>query len=108
MYLYIFFSNLLSLDALNNTSNLLVTFNSSVNLIIYCIFGHKFKKIFFKVFCPANCVSIQNDNDYLTRYPESQYRRCPAHSVIRGRGRGRYENEAVAAGTIGGIGKNRH
>ena len=59
------------------------------------------------MFCPANCVPIQNDNEYLTRYPESQYRRCPTQSVIRGRARGRFENEAAAAGTIEGIGKNR-
>ena len=57
------------------------------------------------MFCPANCVPIQNDNEYLTRYPESQYRRCPPQSIIRGRGRGRYENEPAIASTIGGIGK---
>ena len=38
---------------LNNVSNLLVTLNSSVNFIIYCIFGDKFKRIFFRLFCPT-------------------------------------------------------
>ena len=38
---------------LNNVSNLLVTINSSVNFIIYCIFGDKFKRIFFRLFCPT-------------------------------------------------------
>lgn len=38
---------------LNNVSSLLVTFNSSVNFVVYCIFGDKFKRIFFKLFCPA-------------------------------------------------------
>lgn len=31
--------------------NLLVTFNSGVNFIIYVIFGRKFKRIFLKIFC---------------------------------------------------------
>lgn len=34
-----------------HTSNLLVTFNSSVNFVIYCIFGKKFKILFLKIFC---------------------------------------------------------
>lgn len=33
------------------TSNLLVTLNSSVNFIIYVIFGEKFKRIFLQLFC---------------------------------------------------------
>lgn len=32
-------------------SNLLVTINSSVNFIIYVIFGEKFKRLFLKLFC---------------------------------------------------------
>ena len=36
---------------LNSISNLLVTLNSSVNFIIYCIFGDKFKRIFLRLFC---------------------------------------------------------
>eukprot|EP00095_Tigriopus_kingsejongensis_P010932 snap_masked-scaffold206_size259025-processed-gene-1.14 protein:Tk10932 transcript:snap_masked-scaffold206_size259025-processed-gene-1.14-mRNA-1 annotation:"fmrfamide receptor" len=32
-------------------SNLLVTINSSVNILIYCIFGNKFKTIFLQIFC---------------------------------------------------------
>ncbi len=43
----------INLAWLNNVSNLLVTFNSSVNFIIYCIFGEKFKRIFFRLFCPS-------------------------------------------------------
>ncbi|KAJ0180824.1 hypothetical protein K1T71_002909 [Dendrolimus kikuchii] len=39
------------LDPLVKTSNLLVTINSSVNFIIYVIFGEKFKRIFLKMFC---------------------------------------------------------
>ncbi|KAK4881135.1 hypothetical protein RN001_004454 [Aquatica leii] len=33
------------------TSNLLVTLNSSVNFIIYVIFGEKFKRLFLRLFC---------------------------------------------------------
>jgi hypothetical protein len=33
------------------TSNLLVTINSSVNFIIYVIFGEKFRRIFLLLFC---------------------------------------------------------
>lgn len=38
-------------DYLVKTSNLLVTINSSVNFIIYVIFGEKFKRIFLLLFC---------------------------------------------------------
>jgi 7 transmembrane receptor (rhodopsin family) len=38
-------------DYLVKTSNLLVTINSSVNFIIYVIFGEKFKRIFLMMFC---------------------------------------------------------
>lgn len=41
------------LDPLVKTSNLLVTINSSVNFVIYVIFGEKFKRIFLKMFCGA-------------------------------------------------------
>lgn len=39
------------LDPLVKTSNLLVTINSSVNFVIYVIFGEKFKRVFLKMFC---------------------------------------------------------
>lgn len=38
-------------DELVKVSNLLVTINSSVNFIIYVIFGEKFKRIFLTIFC---------------------------------------------------------
>lgn len=38
-------------DALTNTGNFLVTVNSSVNFIIYCIFGQKFRRILIRMFC---------------------------------------------------------
>lgn len=39
------------IDQIINTSNLLVTINSSVNFIIYVIFGEKFKRLFLILFC---------------------------------------------------------
>lgn len=41
----------LNISILVNASNLLVTINSSVNFIIYVIFGEKFKKLFLVLFC---------------------------------------------------------
>ncbi|KAK8753491.1 hypothetical protein OTU49_004665 [Cherax quadricarinatus] len=41
----------ITIDLLTMASNLLVTINSSVNFIIYCIFGQKFRKLFLKMFC---------------------------------------------------------
>ncbi|XP_069988013.1 FMRFamide receptor [Penaeus vannamei] len=41
----------IAIDELTISSNLLVTVNSSVNFIIYCIFGQKFRKLFLKMFC---------------------------------------------------------
>lgn len=38
-------------DELVVVSNLCVTFNSCVNFIIYVIFGEKFKRLFFALFC---------------------------------------------------------
>lgn len=39
------------IEILVKTSNLLVTINSSVNFIIYVIFGEKFKRLFLMLFC---------------------------------------------------------
>ncbi|XP_052751320.1 FMRFamide receptor-like [Galleria mellonella] len=39
------------LDPLVKTSNLMVTINSSVNFLIYVIFGEKFQRVFLKMFC---------------------------------------------------------
>ena len=37
----------------SQVSNLFVTINSSVNILIYCIFGNKFKTLFMQIFCGA-------------------------------------------------------
>ncbi|XP_046985417.1 FMRFamide receptor [Schistocerca americana] len=41
----------INIDQLVKTSNLLITINSSVNFVIYVIFGEKFKRLFLKMFC---------------------------------------------------------
>ncbi|KAK3858561.1 hypothetical protein Pcinc_035259 [Petrolisthes cinctipes] len=41
----------IEINELTLTSNLLVTINSSVNFIIYCIFGQKFRRMVLKMFC---------------------------------------------------------
>ncbi|XP_049887677.1 FMRFamide receptor-like [Pectinophora gossypiella] len=45
------------LDPLVKTSNLLVMINSSVNFVIYVIFGEKFKRVFLKMFCAGRAWS---------------------------------------------------
>ncbi|KAL1131579.1 hypothetical protein AAG570_011193 [Ranatra chinensis] len=44
------------LDRMVKTSNLLVTINSSVNFVIYVIYGEKFKRVFLKLFCSGEAV----------------------------------------------------
>lgn len=39
--------------------NLLVTFNSGVNFVIYVIFGRKFKRIFLKLFCHSEIAGLR-------------------------------------------------
>lgn len=45
------------------TGNLLVTVNSSINFIIYVIFGRKFKRIFMKLFCASRIYVNRRDRD---------------------------------------------
>lgn len=46
------------LDRMIKTSNLLVTINSSINFIIYVIFGEKFKRLFLMLFCSHGLFGI--------------------------------------------------
>ena len=41
-------------DEMTRVSNLLVSVNSSVNIVIYCIFGDKFQRLFLRYFCCAS------------------------------------------------------
>lgn len=51
------------LEPLVKTSNLLVTINSSVNFIIYVIFGEKFKRLFLRLFCSHSFLSSGNGRE---------------------------------------------
>ncbi|XP_029032935.1 FMRFamide receptor [Osmia bicornis bicornis] len=53
------------------TGNLLVTINSSINFIIYVIFGRKFKRIFLKLFCSSNLFGPGRDSPEFQTYDES-------------------------------------
>ena len=54
---------------LTQMNNLLITINSSVNFIIYCIFGEKFKRIFFHLFCRLTGRDSFRCQPELLRYP---------------------------------------
>lgn len=58
----------ITLDNVNQISNLLVTINSSVNFIIYVIFGEKFKRIFFGMVCKKRMArkeeALREDSTY--------------------------------------------
>uniref|UniRef100_A0A6A7G2Q3 FMRFamide receptor-like n=1 Tax=Hirondellea gigas TaxID=1518452 RepID=A0A6A7G2Q3_9CRUS len=41
----------IAINELTILNNFLVTVNSSVNFIIYCIFGQKFRRLFLQIFC---------------------------------------------------------
>ncbi|XP_076232948.1 FMRFamide Receptor [Calliopsis andreniformis] len=53
------------------TGNLLVTINSSINFIIYVIFGRKFKRIFLKLFCNSRLFGQGRDSPEFQTYDES-------------------------------------
>ncbi|XP_076380449.1 FMRFamide Receptor isoform X1 [Megalopta genalis] len=53
------------------TGNLLVTINSSINFIIYVIFGRKFKRIFLKLFCSPKLFGPGRDSPEFQTYDES-------------------------------------
>ncbi|KAK8391711.1 hypothetical protein O3P69_017321 [Scylla paramamosain] len=50
-------------EELTMTSNLLVTINSSVNFIIYCIFGQKFRKLLLQMFCSSLLPRVARDSE---------------------------------------------
>lgn len=50
-------------DELTMASNLLVTINSSVNFIIYCIFGQKFRKLLLQMFCASLLPRVARDSE---------------------------------------------
>ena len=51
--------------------NLLVTINSSVNFIVYVIFGRKFKRIFLRLFCSSKFFGPGRDSPEFQTNDES-------------------------------------
>lgn len=58
-------------DRMIKTSNLLVTINSSVNFIIYVIFGEKFKRLFLRLFCSHGLFSSGRESPDLATNDDS-------------------------------------
>ncbi|KAK9497380.1 hypothetical protein O3M35_004712 [Rhynocoris fuscipes] len=69
------------------TSNLLVTINSSVNFIIYVIYGEKFKRLFLKLFCshsPRICDGGTTDSVMLSNGDtRHSIRGCRANESVK-------------------------
>ncbi|KAK9717222.1 hypothetical protein QE152_g24300 [Popillia japonica] len=62
----------ITLSCLINTSNLLVTINSSVNFIIYVTFGEKFQRLFLLLFCSHGFFgSVGRDSPEATGHDDS-------------------------------------
>ena len=69
------------ITALTQVSNLLVTLNSSVNFIIYIIYGEKFQRLFLLIFCKRH----QRHDQMLRRFTTSTFHAtrvelAPSHS----------------------------
>jgi hypothetical protein len=69
--------------------NLLVTINSSINFIIYVIFGRKFKRIFLKLFCSSrffgpgrDSPEFQYDESMITNMTHIELRNSVRHSHL--------------------------
>ena len=52
---------------LNETSNLLVILNSAFNIIPYYVFGHRFRNLFRRTFCPLLANNRFDDGDVATQ-----------------------------------------
>jgi len=112
----------MAIDQLVKTSNLLVTINSSVNFVIYVIFGEKFKLLFFKLFCPQSkffcgspaggrdspeCDSVVSNGDgrnYSVRSTHTFHLHRSGTSIVRNGGSG--GTTTVVTGSINGGGNN--
>jgi hypothetical protein len=79
---------------LTQTSNFLVTVNSSVNFVIYCIFGEKFKRIFLKAMCvllgkenyspPGELIRYPNNNSFVSEMGTNSLYRTRSVLIHRG------------------------
>ncbi|KAM3955038.1 FMRFamide receptor [Aphomia sociella] len=92
------------LDPLVKTSNLMVTINSSVNFVIYVIFGEKFQRVFLKMFCAGRI--RRRDSPEHTR--DDSFASCGERVSLRMTRNGTLRrSEARGAGGGGGAGRPR-
>jgi len=61
-------------DGLLAVANLFVTINSSINFLIYCLFGNKFRTIFMQIFC-CRPLPVQNNTTF---HPRAALNKVPA------------------------------
>lgn len=91
----------ITLDNVNQISNLLVTINSSVNFIIYVIFGEKFKRIFFGMVCKKRMArkeeALREDSTYSGDNSQRNSGRYQRGSFIRS-----YKAQKRPASLVGG------
>lgn len=66
----------IAITALTQVSNLLVTLNSSVNFIIYIIYGEKFQRLFLLIFCQRH---QRQDQMLHRRFTTSTYQATAAN-----------------------------
>lgn len=71
------------LDPLVKTSNLLVTINSSVNFVIYVIFGEKFKRVFLKMFCAGSMRARGGTRDSPEHTRDDSFASCGERVSLR-------------------------
>lgn len=91
----------ITLDNVNQISNLLVTINSSVNFVIYVIFGEKFKRIFFGMVCKKRMArkeeALREDSTYSGDNSQRNSGRYQRGSFIRS-----YKSQKRPASLVGG------
>ena len=51
------------LQIMGSISNMLLTFNSSVNCVIYCLTGRRFRLALFRILCRQNCSNKEPKDD---------------------------------------------
>lgn len=91
------------LDPLVKTSNLLVTINSSVNFVIYVIFGEKFQRVFLKMFCAGRL--RRRDSPENTR--DDSFASCGERVSMRMTRNGTLRRSEARPGRGGGSGGGR-
>lgn len=102
------------IDEMTQSSNLLVTINSSVNFVIYCIFGRKFRRILLRTICTCCPERFQvtrmgrgRDLEESCMYPISSVNNAETKPLMRCNGSGMSVRVSMASTTvIDSLGRN--